>query len=197
MYRKYFKPLMDFLISALALIVLFPILLLIGLYIKSVSKGPMIFVQQRLGLNKRIFKMYKFRTMHVNSNELRSADGSYIVKKNDPRLIPGAVFLRKGFDELPQLINILLGQMSFVGPRPDLPDIADILTAEESVRYTVKPGLSNLPAISGRNDLPLKQRLKLDIQYVAEQSFWMDVKIIFFTIVLILGIKSGKLVRYQ
>jgi lipopolysaccharide/colanic/teichoic acid biosynthesis glycosyltransferase len=122
--------------------------------------------------------------MHVNSAPNIRSDGTYITKKNDLRITRIGKLIRFGFDELPQLVNILLGDMSVVGPRPDLPHQVDKFPEEYKKKYTVKPGLTSLPAISGRNNLDFEERLKLDLYYINHQTVIMDIRIILATILM-------------
>lgn len=176
----------------MALIVLFPLFGIIVLAIKLESKGPALFLQYRVGKNHKPFRIYKFRTMHVNSGRITRDDGTIITLENDPRVTRVGRFLRVGFDELPQLINIIKGEMSLVGPRPDLPDQVDNFNDIQKQKYLVRPGITNLPAITGRNTLTLEQRIEIDIKYINSQSFWVDFKIIVITVLLLLGLYTSK-----
>lgn len=130
--------------------------------------------------------------MHVNSGRITRDDGTIITLENDPRVTRVGRFLRVGFDELPQLINIIKGEMSLVGPRPDLPDQVDNFNDIQKQKYLVRPGITNLPAITGRNTLTLEQRIEIDIKYINSQSFWVDFKIIVITVLLLLGLYTSK-----
>ncbi len=186
------KHFLDFIVALIALIVLMPLFITLALLIKLDNKGPVIFIQNRVGKNCRPFRMFKFRTMRVDSKQMVREDGTVITLKDDPRITRIGRFLRVGFDELPQLFNVLKGQMSIVGPRPDLPDQILSFTDHQLKKYQVKPGITNLPAISGRNELNFGQRIEIDINYIQRISFWLDMKIIFLTIFLLIGVYRVK-----
>ncbi len=184
-----FKYTFDLIFAVLALILLLPIYIVIGILIKLESRGPIIFKQERVGKGLRVFTMYKFRTMHINSKPIVREDGTIITIKNDQRITKIGKFLRHGLDELPQLINIIKGEMSIVGPRPDLPYQVAKFTDKQKIKYSVRPGITNLPAVSGRNELEFEKRIEIDLVYIKQLNFFLDVKIILFTIGLIFGIK--------
>lgn len=172
------KRTFDFLVSLGLLIILFPFMILLCLLIRYKLGNKVLFSQYRPGLNNKIFKMYKFRTMKNESDE----NGKLL--PDNLRITPFGSFLRRtSLDELPGLWNILKGDMSLVGPRPLLIEYLDYYTIEESKRHDVRPGLTGLAQISGRNNLEWEQRLKMDVQYVLNQSFFLDVKILFLTII--------------
>lgn len=173
-------------ISIVLIIALSPFLLLIAVLVGIDSEGPVIFKQIRVGKDLRNFTIYKFRTMKIDSQPFIRGDGTYITSDEDPRVTRMGKLLRNGLDELPQLINIFLGQMSLVGPRPDLPIHVEDYTAHQLKKYTVRPGLANLPAISGRNSLELNERIEIDLKYIREMNFSTDIKIIWFTTMLVL-----------
>jgi len=127
--------------------------------------------------------MLKFRTMHLNSSPRYLPDGSMLVEPNDPRITRVGRVLRIGFDELPQLINVLKGDMSLVGPRPDLPYALDLYQGEENKRLLVRPGITGLAQVSGRTEIPWKERLAYDIEYVENWSLWLDLKTAVLTMV--------------
>ena len=178
--------------GSLALLALFsPLLVVVALLIKLTSPGPVFFVQERLGLNKRLFRMYKFRTMVVDAEQhqaeleiFNEMQGPTFKIKDDPRITPlGAILRRTSIDELPQLVNVLNGDMSLVGPRP-LP-VRDYRGFHEDWhrrRFSVKPGLTCLWQIQGRNSLSFEEWMKLDLQYIDRWSFWLDIKILLHTI---------------
>ncbi|MDM8533930.1 sugar transferase [Clostridiaceae bacterium HSG29] len=177
MYRKYFKRLLDFILSLVGLIVLSPVLLIVSLLVKIKLGGPIIFKQKRPGLNEKIFIMYKFRTMTNKKDE-------------NGELLPDLVRLTKfgkllrstSLDELPELFNILKGNMSVVGPRPLLVHYLPLYNEKQKRRHNVRPGLSGLAQISGRNAISWEDKFKLDVNYVDSVSFIGDLKIIFLTI---------------
>jgi len=181
------KRLMDIVLAAIALIVLSPFLILIAIFIKIDSPGPVLFRQKRLGMDGVPFTMYKFRTMYQNAPTVRNPDGSYFVGANDPRLTRVGRFLREyTLDEIPQLINVLKGDMSLVGPRPD--QVADLELYDDLLRrkLEVKPGMANLALVHGRNLLSWRQRAEWDAYYVDHRSLRLDLEILFKTAVLVL-----------
>jgi len=177
--HKFIKRAFDLIVSVAGLIFLSPLFMLVALLIKLDSKGPVLFKQQRLGKGGKIFTMFKFRTMHSNAQPLFNEDGSKLWTSKDPRITRiGKVLRRSGIDELPQLINVLRGEMSIVGPRPDEPYALGIYSETERRKLLVKPGITGLAEITGRETLPWRERIKLDIEYIDNYSFWLDLKII-------------------
>ncbi|MCR2045370.1 sugar transferase [Anaerosalibacter massiliensis] len=180
---KLIKRIIDFVLSLIALIILSPILLIIAIIIKLDSKGPVFFKQERLGRNGEVFLIYKFRTMIPDAEKVGL--GIY-TSSSDPRITKVGGFLRKtSLDELPQLINVLKGEMSLVGPRPPVPyhpykyeDYSD----EQKLRFTVPPGITGYAQINGRNTLTWDERIEYDIEYVKNFSVLLDIKIMFKTI---------------
>lgn len=176
-YRKYVKRLLDIIISLCALIILSPILLITALLVRVKLGSPVIFHQERPGYNEKIFKLCKFRSMTEEKDE-------------NGNLLPDAVRLTKfgrmlratSLDELPELLNILKGDMSLIGPRPLLVSYLPYYTEEERLRHTVRPGLTGLAQVSGRNLLEWDKRFAKDVEYVRNLSFTMDMKIFFLTI---------------
>ena len=192
------KRSIDFVTSAIALVLLSPFLVLIAIYIRSISRGPAIFRQSRLGEMGRPFTIYKFRTMHSGDSELATsehreyvssrAELDEVISKPDlvHRLIPGGAFLRqRSLDELPQLANVLIGNMSLIGPRPDVLDWDDYTTWQKK-RFEVKPGISGLWQVSGKNRLSFSRMMELDVEYIERRSFWFDMWIAARTIRLII-----------
>ncbi len=193
------KRSIDFVASLIALVLLSPLMLLIAIYIRSVSRGPAIFKQARLGEMGRPFTIYKFRTMHSGDPEVATlehreyissrAELDEVIAKPDMahRLIPGGAFLRqRSLDELPQLVNVLIGNMSLIGPRPDVLDWDDY-TPWQQKRFEVKPGISGLWQVSGKNRLSFSRMMELDIEYIERRSFLFDMWIAVRTIKLILS----------
>ena len=172
--EKYFGPVkrfFDLIISVTGLIVLCPVLLIIAVLIEIDSPGKALFIKERVGLNGQLFKMYKFRTMHSHVKNQEFAPTS----KHDPRVTRFGKFLRRSsLDELPQLLNIILGQMSLVGPRPEMQFIVDTYNEIQKARLLVKPGLTGLWQIYGRKDLPLHENVEYDLYYIMHRSLWMD-----------------------
>lgn len=183
LYKNFGKRAIDFTIALIALLIIWPLLLIIAVIVKLDSKGPAVFVQERLTLGGKVFKMYKFRTMIVNAE--KQGTGAYSFG-NDPRITKAGNILRKlSLDELLQLVNILKGDMAFVGPRPILtyhPCKYEEYTEEEKTVFTVRPGISGWAQVNGRNSVDWEERFKLNEWYVQHVSLWLDIKIVFMTI---------------
>ena len=196
---NFIKRTIDVLGSLCGLILLSPLLLVIGILIRSDSKGPIIFAQKRVGLKGKEFKMYKFRSMVVNAEELKDKlkennemSGPMFKMKDDPRITKIGKFIRKtSIDELPQLINVLKGDMSLVGPRPSLPKEVKEFEPWMIRRLEVKPGLTCYWQVMGRNSIDFEDWMKLDIKYVNERSLWLDIKLIFKTFFVLFGDKNA------
>lgn len=192
---SFFKRLIDVLCSLLGLMLLSPILLVIVILIKLESKGPVIFSQKRVGLNGKEFNMYKFRSMVVNAEELKEKlaeknemSGPMFKIKDDPRITKIGKFIRKtSIDEIPQLFNILKGEMSLVGPRPSLPNEVKEFEPWMLKRLEVKPGLTCYWQVMGRNKIDFEDWMKLDIKYVNERCFCLDIKLILKTFFVLFG----------
>jgi lipopolysaccharide/colanic/teichoic acid biosynthesis glycosyltransferase len=182
-YNRVIKRLIDITISAIALIVLLPVMLVAALLVKLTSEGPAIFRQIRIGRNAKRYTMYKFRTMYVNSEY--TGYGVYS-NDDDPRMTAVGKILRKtSIDELPQLINILKGDMSLIGPRPPLtyhPWPVEAYTAEQLRMFEVRPGITGWAQIHGRKDVEWNKRIKLNIWYVDHVSLPLDLQIFLSTI---------------
>lgn len=182
------KRLFDFLGALVGLIVLAPIFLTIAIAIYINMGNPIVFTQSRPGKDSRIFTFYKFRTMGAAYD----ANGEFI--PDDQRLTNLGCFLRKtSLDELPQLWNILKGDMSFVGPRPLLAEYLDYYTPEQARRHEVKPGITGWAQVNGRQNIPFSRRLQLDVYYVEHWNLFFDLKILFLTFVKVLGMSDIKL----
>ncbi len=168
------------LVGALVALAIFGIpMLVVALLIKILDPGPVFFRQARLGRNGSPFRIFKFRSMKVNAPDIRNEDGSAFSGDNDPRVTPIGRFIRKtSIDELPQFINVLLGDMSLVGPRPDQVDQIMYYTVEEKQKLLVKPGITGLAQISGRNSITWEQRKQLDVQYAQNHSVLGDFAIL-------------------
>lgn len=177
MYRKYIKRLLDFVLSLLALIILSPVLLITALLVKIKLGSPIIFKQQRPGLNEKIFTLYKFRTMTDKKDE----EGNLL--PDSERLTKFGKLLRStSIDELPELINILKGDMSIVGPRPQLIRDMVFMTEEQRKRHTVRQGLTGLAQVNGRNNLTWEEKINYDLKYIENITFIGDLKIILKTV---------------
>ena len=193
------KRLIDVFCSFLGVLVLSPLFIIIAIIIKTTSKGPVFFSQRRVGKNGKEFDMYKFRSMVVNAEELKEKlvaqnemSGPMFKMKDDPRVTKVGKFIRKtSIDELPQLFNVLKGDMSLVGPRPSLPK--EVAQFEDWMyrRLEVKPGLTCYWQVSGRNNIDFEDWMKLDIKYVDERSTWIDIKLIFKTVFVLFGDKNA------
>ena len=173
------KRVLDVVTAAAGLLCVLPLLALIAILIKLDSPGPILFRSRRLGKDGKPFVMYKFRSMRHNAPSIRNADGSTFAGKGDPRITRLGRFLREfSLDELPQLWNVLSGEMSLIGPRPD--EVEEALHYDDLFRakLRVRPGLTNLPAVRGRNSLPWRQRAELDRYYVEHLSFRLDLEIL-------------------
>ena len=187
MYAKYFKRMLDFILSLIALIILSPILLIVAILVRIKLGSPIIFKQQRPGKNEKIFTLYKFRTMTDNKDE----NGNLL--PDSERLTKFGKFLRStSLDELPELINIIKGDMAIVGPRPLLVKYLPYYTEKEKHRHDVRPGLTGLAQICGRNNLDWNERFEMDLKYVNSVSFKEDLIIIFKTISSVLMILKFK-----
>lgn len=178
MYKKYFKRPLDIICSLLALIILSPILLITAILVRIKLGSPVIFKQQRPGLNEKIFTLYKFRTM----TDKRDEEGNLL--PDEERLTKFGKLLRStSLDELPELWNILKGDMSVVGPRPQLIKDMVFMTDEQRRRHTVRPGLTGLAQVNGRNAIPWEVKFQYDLDYIKKITFLRDVSIILKTII--------------
>lgn len=178
MYKKYIKRLLDFILSLVAVIILSPVLLIIALLVRIKLGSPVIFKQKRPGLNGKIFTLYKFRTMTDKKDE----EGNLL--PDSERLTKFGKLLRStSLDELPELINILKGDMSIVGPRPLLVEYLELYNEEQKHRHDVRPGLTGLAQVSGRNSITWEEKFKEDIRYINNTSLILDIKIIIKTII--------------
>lgn len=175
------KRIIDFILSVIALIFLIPLFIIIGVAIKLESKGPIFYKQTRVGKNEKEFKIYKFRTM-IDKAEFKGK-GLYFDGENDPRITKVGKILRKtSVDEIPQIINIILGDMSIIGPRPMIIPLYDKLNKEQRLRSRVLPGITGLAQVNGRNSIPWSKRIELDNEYCDNIGLIMDIKIFFKTI---------------
>jgi lipopolysaccharide/colanic/teichoic acid biosynthesis glycosyltransferase len=192
------KRAMDITLSLGLLLALLPLLLLIALFIRAVSPGPIIFKQARTGYGGRSFTIWKFRTMHVDadtrihqtrvSQEIHAqCPMTKLDTYGDPRIIPfGHILRQTGLDELPQLFNVLHGDMSLIGPRPDPVYAAQLYQPWHAERLHVRPGITGLWQVSGKNTTTFEEMVRLDIAYIRQQSLWLDLKIALLTIPAIL-----------
>lgn len=182
MYRHFFKPLCDYIIGLCALPFLLLLTLILAPFYLIMDRGPIFYSGKRLGQHGKLFPMYKFRSMKVNAPDIRLQDGCTYSCDDDPRVTKLGYFLRKtSLDEIPQFLNLLTGQMSLIGPRPDLPDDLERYTTEEKNILNVKPGITGYNQAIYRNSVDAKTKLSNDLYYVEHFSFTLDCKIIFWT----------------
>ena len=195
-YYFVIKRLIDVVFSTIGLIVLSPIMLIVAVAIKLEDiKGPILFSQERVGYLGKTFKMYKFRSMYVDAEQrlqelqhLNEQTGPVFKIKDDPRITKVGKFIRKtSLDELPQLVNVLRGEMSIVGPRPALPREVKQYNAYQKQRLLVKPGITCIWQVSGRNNIGFDEWVELDLEYIKNQSLGLDIKLILQTIPALLG----------
>lgn len=194
-YHPHIKSVLDKIIAALLLVLLFPLLVLISvLIIISYSRNPF-FIQNRPGKDGKIFRLIKFRTM----NEAKDGDGRFL--SDNQRITPFGQWLRRtSLDEIPQLINVLIGKMSLIGPRPLLEEYLSLYNEEQLRRHDVLPGITGWAQVNGRNDIVWEKRFQLDLWYVDHVSFWLDFKILLLTLKKVVqgeGISSGSFVTME
>ncbi|WP_277640520.1 sugar transferase [Wolinella succinogenes] len=176
MYKKLFKPLFDRVLALILLLLFSPVLLLCAWLIKKHLGSPVLFRQERPGKGGKIFKIFKFRTM----SDARDAEGNLL--SDEERLSGIGKRIRSlSLDELPQLLNVLRGEMSFVGPRPLLVEYLPLYSQEEARRHEVLPGITGWAQVNGRNAISWEEKFALDLYYVEHQSFWLDMKILYLT----------------
>lgn len=176
MYKNFFKRFFDFFIALIGLIVLSPIFIGVTIGLYFATQGKPFFFQARPGLNEKIFKIIKFKTM----NDKKDSNGNLL--PDAVRLTPIGAFVRKtSLDEIPQLINVLKGDMSLIGPRPLLPQYLPLYNAHQKRRHEVRPGITGWAQVNGRNAITWKRKFELDVDYVDNLSFLMDVKVFFST----------------
>ena len=194
----FMKRSMDIVLSVIALVLLLPLFIVLAILIAATSPGPVFFVQIRVGQFGRHFRFYKFRSMYIDAEKRKeellksnqSGDGVIFKMKKDPRCTAVGRFLRRtSLDELPQFFNVLLGDMSLVGPRPPLPSEVCQYTLEERKRLNVKPGITCLWQVQGRSDIPFRKQVELDKEYIKSRTLWRDIVILLKTVPAIL---SGK-----
>ena len=186
MYKLFLKRLLDFLIASLALLVIWPLLLIIAVALAIANKGAgAFFTQERPGKDGKLFKVIKFKSM----TDERDVEGNLL--PNEKRITKVGKFIRKfSIDELPQLINVLKGDMSFVGPRPLMPRYLVLYSPEQARRHEVRPGITGWAQVNGRNTITWTEKFKLDVWYVDHCSLWLDIKILWKTVVNVLTHKG-------
>ena len=193
MYRKVIKKLLDLILALILVILLSPLMIIISIMIKLDSKGPVIFKQIRSGKNNKNFTLYKFRSMTCNNNFYDSSVEDQVTKI-------GKILRKTSLDELPQLFNILKGEMSFIGPRPWIVDYAKYFTKHQMRRLEVLPGITGLAQCSGRNNLGIIERIDIDVEYVENMSLFLDIYIVLKTIKSVLrkeGFSNSKLAIHE
>ena len=185
MYKHFFKRLFDIIVGLLALPFVLLIILIFAPIIYFTDRGPVFYNAERLGKKGKVYKMYKLRSMYVNSPDIKNADGSTYNGENDPRVTPVGRFMRKtSIDELPQFLNILFGHMSLIGPRPHLTKSYkgyDLLDEPHKKRLDVRPGVTGYSQAYFRNSIPSEKKLENDVYYVEHLTLWLDIKIVFKT----------------
>jgi len=182
-----FKRIIDVIVSGIGLVILFPIFVIIGILIKLDSKGSVFFVQERIGKDGEIFKAYKLRTMIDKAVEI----GGKKISQDDSRITRVGKHLRWGIDELPQLINVFKGDMSLVGPQPTLQEQVKRYSKEHRRRLEMKPGITGWALVNGRNILSWPEKIELDIWYIDHWSLWLDLKILFKTVWVVIFTREG------
>ena len=183
MYKRWFKRILDILLSLMGLLVLWLPMLVVAMLVKLDSPGPALFRQKRLGMNGRVYEMYKFRSMCVNAEHTGS--GVYSGKGDARVTRMGRILRATSIDELPQLVNILKGDMSFIGPRPPLtyhPWPLEEYTAEQRRMFEVRPGITGWAQINGRKAVEWNRRIEMNVWYVDHATLWLDLKILFATV---------------
>ena len=183
MYIRYIKRVLGLILAIIGLPFFAVIFIVAAPLIIIEDRGPIFYNADRLGLNGKIFKMYKFRSMKVNAPDLRNPDGTTFNSENDPRVTKIGRILRKtSLDETPQLLNVLRGDMSWIGPRPDLPDAMEVYTREQKKKLRVRPGITGYSQAYYRNSAEFDEKMEGDVYYASHVSLWLDLKILFKTI---------------
>lgn len=177
MYKNYFKTLIDKILSLLGMVILCPVFIVITFALLIDNKGKAFFTQDRPGKNGKIFKIIKFKTMNDN----KDAQGN-LLSDADRLSVFGKIVRKTSLDEIPQLFNVLIGNMSLIGPRPLLPEYLPLYNSFQNKRHLVKPGITGWAQVNGRNAITWQKKFELDVWYVNHLSFWLDIKIIFLTI---------------
>lgn len=194
MYKHFLKRLFDIIGALIILPFALIVIIVLAPIIYFTDKGPIFYNATRSGMYCRQFKMFKLRSMYVNAPDLRNADGSTFNSDSDPRVTPIGRFMRKtSLDEFPQFINVLLGDMSFVGPRPTL-GLSTLkyedLEGDHKTRYTVKPGITGYAQAYYRNSISQEEKFRYDAEYARNISLWLDIKILFATVYSVLAHKN-------
>lgn len=185
MYQKYIKRFLDICISLVLMLPIILICFIFGIFIKSEDRGSVFYCSERLGIHRKSYNMFKLRSMKMNAPDIRNNDGSTFNSDNDPRLLRIGKFIRKtSIDELPQVFNVFIGDMSLIGPRPDLKSQGELYDRmnKDQTKFKVKPGITGYAQCNGRNELSWDEKIALDHYYVDHCNFIMDLKIIIKTI---------------
>lgn len=191
----FFKRVLDIFGSLCGTILLSPVMTIVAIAIKIDSKGPVFFTQERVGKDGKVFRMYKFRSMVINAEEIlnklkdkNEMTGPMFKMKEDPRVTKVGKFIRRtSIDELPQLFNVLKGEMSLVGPRPNLPREVAKFSEYHKLKLLAKPGLTCYWQVMGRSSIGFEEWMRLDVRYIEERSLWVDLKLIFRTVWVLFG----------
>jgi lipopolysaccharide/colanic/teichoic acid biosynthesis glycosyltransferase len=199
MYKNFFKPLIDFCGALLMLPFVLLVIIIFAPIIYFTDRGPVFYNAPRTGLRCKHFKMFKLRSMYVNAPDIRNADGSTFNSDKDPRVTPVGRFLRKtSLDEFPQFLNVLTGDMSFVGPRPTLGNKQlnyDELVGDRKKRFSVKPGITGYAQAYYRNSITQDEKFHWDAYYADHISLWLDMKVLFMTVYSVVGRKNINTVK--
>ena len=199
MYKNFFKPLIDFCGALLMLPFVLLVIIVFAPIIYFTDRGPVFYNAPRTGLRCKHFKMFKLRSMYVNAPDIRNADGSTFNSDKDPRVTPVGRFLRKtSLDEFPQFLNVLTGDMSFVGPRPTLGNKQlnyDELVGDRKKRFSVKPGITGYAQAYYRNSITQDEKFHWDAYYADHISLWLDMKVLFMTVYSVVGRKNINTVK--
>ena len=187
MYTHFFKRVIDLIACLIGLPLFLLVFIIFAPIIYFTDRGPVFYNAERIGRNGKLFKMYKFRSMYVNAPDIRLADGSTYNGEDDPRVTPIGRFMRKtSIDELPQFLNVLIGNMSLIGPRPDPPDWLARYPEEVKVFLTVRPGITGYCQAYYRNGADGEEKMQADVYYATHCTVWLDTKIVLKTILMIL-----------
>lgn len=199
MYKNFFKPLIDFCGALMMLPFVLLVITIFAPIIYFTDRGPVFYNAPRTGLRCKHFKMFKLRSMYVNAPDIRNADGSTFNSDKDPRVTPVGRFLRKtSLDEFPQFLNVLTGDMSFVGPRPTLGNKQlnyDELVGDRKKRFSVKPGITGYAQAYYRNSITQEEKFHWDAYYADHISLWLDIKVLFMTVYSVVGRKNINTVK--
>ena len=187
MYKHFFKRVIDLIACLIGLPLFLLVFIIFAPIIYFTDRGPVFYNAERIGRNGKLFKMYKFRSMYVNAPDIRLADGSTYNGEDDPRVTPIGRFMRKtSIDELPQFLNVLIGNMSLIGPRPDPPDWLARYPEEVKVFLTVRPGITGYCQAYYRNGADGEEKMQADVYYATHCTVWLDTKVVLKTILMIL-----------